>query len=99
LVRRKDIKPVKQCCYDIASKWRIEGKYLGLEEFKDINVHLVRDDEIAIINTIGYLSQFTNGQCNVIYSITPFAGYDYEAVWSGVYERGSDDVKDCDVVS
>lgn len=90
LIRKKDIKPVKPCCYDIASKWRIRGQYLGLEEFKDVHVHLIRDDEIAIINTVGYLSQFTNGKCDVIYSCTPFGGYDYEAGWNVINERVQD---------
>lgn len=82
LARIKEIKPVVPCAYDLASKWCVPSKDIGIDTYGDCLIHLIRDDEIAQINTIGYLTKFSGGKCPVIYSYNMAVSPDFEAGWN-----------------
>ncbi len=68
LVRIKDIKPIVPCAYDLATKWRVPSSDISLDKYGPTMIHLISDNEIAEINTIGYIAKFSGGKSNCIYS-------------------------------
>jgi hypothetical protein len=83
LARIKEIKPVVPCAYDLASCWNVPSTDIGIDCYGNCKIHMVRDDEIAQINTIGYLGRFSNGTCNVLYSYPKdVVKHEFEAGWN-----------------
>jgi hypothetical protein len=90
LARTKDLNPVVPCAYDLATKWCVPSKDIGIDTYGDCKIHIIRDDEIAQINTIGYIAKFSGGKFSAIYSydkdeVKP----EFEAGWNCINDLRS----------